>query len=240
MFSHPNLVSSTLTTCLELAAEKSSHTHIHILGRQDYLTTWQAMQTYTKQRHPKSPNQIWLLEHFPLYSAGTSSQRKDILTALDHPLHCVDRGGKITYHGPGQLMLYYLIDLRRNPDLRLKKLIQLLEQILLHILKEYHINAQTDPTARGIYYKKCKIGAIGLAVKNSSSMHGCALNVNTNLGAFNSINACGQNIQPTNIHTYEPECTQTILNTTCSAIHKYWPEPIINGTTTQQVENTYP
>lgn len=178
------------------------------LGLQDYQSTWQAMQDFTAQRHVDTPDQIWLVEHPPVYTQGLNGQPEHIQQSLgDIPLVQSDRGGQITYHAPGQLIVYTLIDLKRR-QLGVRALVSLLEQACIDQLAELGISAQSRKDAPGIYVNSQKIASLGLKIKRQCSYHGLALNVNMDLSPFQRITPCGlSGMQMTQVCLYNSEQT---------------------------------
>lgn len=160
------------------------------LGTVDYHTTWTAMQAFTNERTENSNDEIWLLEHQPVYTQGQNGQPEHLLNPGSIPVVQTDRGGQVTYHGPGQLMVYVLIDLKRK-KLNVRELVTLLEQSLIDLLAEYHIQAEAKRDAPGVYVGGAKIGSIGLRIRRGCSYHGIAFNVAMDLEPFTRINPCG-------------------------------------------------
>lgn len=160
------------------------------LGQQEYVPCWQKQRVFTEQRNEETVDEIWLLEHTPVFTQGQNGKPEHILNPGDIPIVQTDRGGQVTYHGPGQLMVYTLIDLRRK-KMNIRELVTALEQSMIDLLAEYHILAAADPKAPGVYIDGKKIGSIGLRVKKGCSYHGIALNVALNLEPFTRINPCG-------------------------------------------------
>ena len=178
-----------------------SNTSIHSrwLGRQDYTPTWQAMREFTHTRTATTPDEFWLLEHPPVYTLGQAGRPEHILAAGDIPIVYSDRGGQVTYHGPGQLILYCLLDLRRQ-RLGIKALVSLLEQTVIDTLASVGIAAYADPKAPGVYVAGRKLAALGLRVSHGCSYHGLALNVANDLTPFAGINPCGYaGLRPTSL-----------------------------------------
>jgi lipoyl(octanoyl) transferase len=163
---------------------------IRQLGRTDYAETWRAMQAFTVQRGADTPDELWLTEHPPVYTQGLN--RKDIRPPSrdDIPLVLTDRGGKITYHGPGQIVLYLLLDLKRS-GLTVRQLVNRMEGAVVAMLAEYGIAAQGRPDAPGVYVNDCKIASLGLRLKNGCCYHGLSLNVDMDLSPFHAIDPCG-------------------------------------------------
>lgn len=166
--------------------------HIRQLGLQTYSKVWEDMLHFTRHRTPETPDEFWCVEHFPVYTQGQAGRSEHLLPERtpDVPLVQSDRGGQITYHAPGQLVLYTLVDLKRQA-LTIKDLICNLEQSLLQCLQALGLKGRTEPHAPGVYVGKDKIASLGLRVKQGCSYHGLALNVNLDLSPFNGINPCG-------------------------------------------------
>lgn len=160
------------------------------LGRRDYEPTWRAMQSFTDAREPSAPDELWLLEHPPVFTQGQAGRAEHVLNPGDIPVIQIDRGGQITYHGPGQLVAYLLLDLRRA-GLGVKGLVRLLEQSVVDLLAGYGIKAHARLQAPGVYVGDAKIAAVGLRVRHGCSYHGLALNVDMDLEPFSRINPCG-------------------------------------------------
>lgn len=164
--------------------------HIRRLGVTDFESTWHAMQQFTATRNTETPDEIWLTEHFPVYTLGLN--RKEVhLPNLPHiPLVMTDRGGKITYHGPGQLIVYVLLDMQRY-QLDVRKLVTLLEQTVVELLAKEGIEAIAKSDAPGVYVADAKIASLGLRIKNNCCYHGLSLNINMDLSPFQHIDPCG-------------------------------------------------
>ena len=162
------------------------------LGLQPYLTLWQQMKDFTTQRNEETIDELWLLEHSPVYTQGQAGKAEHIRQHNDIPIIQSDRGGQITYHGPGQIIGYVLMDIRRK-NLGIRTLVQQIEQLLIAVLDNYKIKATVHPGAPGVYVDDKKIASIGLRVKQGCTYHGFALNVNMDLTPFNDINPCGFN-----------------------------------------------
>lgn len=160
------------------------------LGLTDYEPTWQAMQAFTAQRCADTPDELWLTEHPPVYTLGLN--RKEVRRPWrdDIPLVLTDRGGKITYHGPGQIVLYLLLDLKRR-DWSVRQLVDRMEGAIIALLDAYGIAAEGRPDAPGVYVGDRKIASLGLRLKNGCCYHGLALNVDMDLSPFNAIDPCG-------------------------------------------------
>lgn len=160
------------------------------LGRVAYLPTWQAMQRFTDERGPDTPDEIWALEHEPVFTLGMNGDPAHVLAAGDIPVVKVDRGGQVTYHGPGQVVVYPLIDLRRAA-LGVRDLVTALEQSVIECVSKYGVSATTRPKAPGVYVDGAKLASVGIRVRRGASYHGIALNVDMNLEPFQRINPCG-------------------------------------------------
>ncbi len=160
------------------------------LGICDYQDTWQAMRAFTDCRCTTSSDELWLLEHPPIFTLGQAGRREHILDAGDIPVLQVDRGGQVTYHGPGQLIAYVLLDLDRA-RLGIKALVNRLEAAVIDLLTDLGITAEARPGAPGVYVQGAKIASLGLRVRHHCSYHGLALNLDLDLTPFSRINPCG-------------------------------------------------
>lgn len=163
---------------------------IRHLGITDFEETWHAMQQFTASRTAETPDELWLTEHHPVYTLGLN--RKNVRLPNDQtiPIILTDRGGKITYHGPGQLILYVLLDLNRH-HLNVRKLVSMLENIVIGLLAEHGLNAIAKSDAPGVYLGEEKIASLGLRIKNDCCYHGLSLNINMDLKPFEAIDPCG-------------------------------------------------
>lgn len=160
------------------------------LGLVDYLPTWRAMQAFTAARAPDTPDEIWLLQHPPVFTLGQAGKHEHLLTDIGVPLVAIDRGGQITYHGPGQVVAYILVDLKRR-GYGVKELVRRLEQAVIDVLAAHAVRAERLPGAPGVYVGGAKIAALGLRIKGGCSYHGLSLNVAMDLSPFAAINPCG-------------------------------------------------
>jgi lipoyl(octanoyl) transferase len=160
------------------------------LGHSEYTPTWQAMKDFTDQRNENTLDEIWLVEHPPVFTLGLNSKPEHILDAGDIPVVKIDRGGQVTYHGPGQLIAYLLVDLKRR-KLGIRSMVEKIEQAIINLLAEYSIDAVGRRDAPGVYVGDRKIAALGLRVRRSCSYHGLALNVDMDISPFTRINPCG-------------------------------------------------
>jgi lipoyl(octanoyl) transferase len=165
------------------------------LGLVDYEPTWRAMQAFTMARGEATPDEIWLLQHPPVFTLGQAGKTEHLLHATDIPLVKIDRGGQITYHAPGQIVAYLLIDLRRR-SYKVREMVRLMEQAVIALLADHGIHGERLAGAPGIYVGGAKIAALGLRVKNGCSYHGLALNVDMDLAPYAAINPCGYQGMP--------------------------------------------
>jgi lipoyl(octanoyl) transferase len=159
-------------------------------GLLDYLPTWQAMQRFTNGRGPETGDELWLLEHAPVFTQGQAGKAEHVLFPGDIPVVQVDRGGQVTYHGPGQLVGYLLLDVRRL-GIGVRELVSRIERSLIELLAGYEVEAYAKPDAPGVYVGEMKIASLGLRIRNGCSFHGLALNVDMDLAPFRRINPCG-------------------------------------------------
>ena len=160
------------------------------LGCVDYEPTWHAMQHFTQSRDADSADEIWLLEHPRVFTQGQAGKAEHVLAAGDIPVVQVDRGGQVTYHGPGQLIAYILVDVRRAGQ-GVRDLVSAIENSLIDLLSQYEVSAQARPDAPGVYVGEKKIASLGLRIRRGCSFHGLALNVDMDLQPFQRINPCG-------------------------------------------------
>jgi lipoic acid synthetase len=172
------------------ASKRSAAAEIHWLGRLPYEPTWRAMQRYTDERGADTLDQIWLLEHDPVFTLGMNADASHMLTPGEIPVVQIDRGGQVTYHGPGQLVIYPLIDLRRA-GLGVRDLVSALEQSVIEYVARFGIQAQSRADAPGVYVEGRKLASVGLRIRRGASYHGLALNVGMDLEPFRRINPCG-------------------------------------------------
>ena len=160
------------------------------LGLQDYEQTFTAMRDFTDQRHAATSDELWIVEHPPVYTLGLNGKKEHLLDTGDIPVVATDRGGQITYHGPGQLVIYVLLDLKRL-NIGIRKVVTALEQAMIETLSQYGIKAHAKPEAPGVYVDRKKIGSVGLRVRKGSCYHGLSLNNRLDLQPFSGINPCG-------------------------------------------------
>lgn len=160
------------------------------LGTQDYIPIWNEMQSFTDNRDKDTPDEIWLVEHNPVFTQGQAGKEEHILAPGDIPIVKVDRGGQVTYHGPGQQMMYILLDIRRLKT-GVRELVTALEQCIVNTLKKDGIEAYPKADAPGVYVNEQKVCSVGLRIRKGCSFHGLAFNVNMDLSPFQRINPCG-------------------------------------------------
>lgn len=163
---------------------------ISTLGLTDYTLVWQAMQSFTTTRTANTPDELWVLQHKPVFTQGQAGKPEHILDAHGIPVIQSDRGGQVTYHGPGQLVIYFLLDVRRR-GFGVRALVDLIEQSLLAVLASYDVDAHLRKGAPGVYVGDSKIAALGLRVRKGGSLHGLSFNIDMDLTPFSYINPCG-------------------------------------------------
>ncbi|WP_035557241.1 lipoyl(octanoyl) transferase LipB [Halomonas sp. KO116] len=167
---------------------------LHSLGRQPYLPVWEAMRALTDTRDANTPDQFWLVEHDPVFTQGQAGKPEHLLLPGDIPVVHTDRGGQVTYHGPGQVVLYPLLDVRRG-KIGVRDLVTALENAVIDVLSSYGVSARARPDAPGVYVMtaagEAKIASLGLRIRRGASFHGVALNVDGDLAPFLRINPCG-------------------------------------------------
>ena len=160
------------------------------LGLREYEPSWRAMQRFTDERGPQTPDEVWLLEHPPVFTLGMNASAAHVLAPGDIPVVQIDRGGQVTYHGPGQLVVYPLVDLRRAA-LGVRDLVTALEQSVIDYTATFGIVAECRRGAPGVYVEGKKLASVGIRVRRGASYHGIAMNVVNDLEPFNRINPCG-------------------------------------------------
>jgi lipoyl(octanoyl) transferase len=163
---------------------------VRSLGLAPYEPTWRAMQRFTDERDESTPDEIWLVEHPPVFTLGLNASREHLLAPGDIPVVQIDRGGQVTYHGPGQLVIYPLLNLRRN-RLGVRDLVTALETAIIAYSAELGIAAESSRAAPGVYVQGAKLASVGLRIRRGASYHGAALNVCNDLEPFQRINVCG-------------------------------------------------
>ncbi|HIM54739.1 MAG TPA: lipoyl(octanoyl) transferase LipB [Gammaproteobacteria bacterium] len=191
------------------------------LGLQDYTQTWNAMKSFTQARDIETEDELWVVEHPSVFTQGISGKDEHVLINSEIPIVRTDRGGQITYHGPGQLIVYCLIDLKRL-GVGVKKMVSLIELSIMDLLAKHQIESHIKTGAPGVYVDGAKIAALGLKVKNGRTYHGLSLNVAMELSAFAQINPCGyQGLKVTqmcdltdniNLESIANELTQILSN----------------------------
>mgnify|MGYP001813415489 CR=1 FL=1 len=172
------------------------------LGLMDYEPVWHAMQDFTDQRNEETPDELWLVEHPPVFTQGQAGLAEHILAPGDIPVIQVDRGGQVTYHGPGQIVAYPLIDIARM-GLGVRSLVRGIEQVIVDVLSSYGVDGQPVEGAPGVYVDGVKIASLGLRIRRGKSFHGLAFNVDMDLEPFQRINPCGyQGLKVTNLAAF--------------------------------------
>lgn len=160
------------------------------LGRRDYEPVWREMQKFTDERGPDTIDELWLVEHPPVFTQGLAGKAEHVLAAGDIPVIQVDRGGQVTYHGPGQIVAYPMINLRRH-GIGVKSLVHGIEQAIIDTVGLYGITAERKDNAPGVYVNGAKIASLGLRIRKACSFHGLAFNIDMDLEPFQRINPCG-------------------------------------------------
>ncbi|ODQ00939.1 MULTISPECIES: lipoyl(octanoyl) transferase LipB [Salinivibrio] len=163
---------------------------VRYLGRRPYPQTWQQMRDFTDSRDAHTCDEVWLVEHDPVFTQGQAGKPEHVLVPGDIPVVQSDRGGQVTYHGPGQLVVYFLIDLKRK-KVGVRELVSHIENLVVATLAHYGVTAYARPDAPGVYVDSAKICSLGLRIRRGCSFHGLALNINMDLSPFQRINPCG-------------------------------------------------
>jgi len=172
---------------------------VRSLGRRDYEPLWRDMQKFTDERDAETADELWFTEHQPVFTLGLNANREHLLTPGDIPVVQVDRGGQVTFHGPGQLMIYPLIDLKRA-RIGVRDLVTALEQCIIDLLAELGIDSIARKDAPGVYVDHKKVASVGLRIRRGASFHGMALNIDVDLEPFARINPCGfSDLEVTNL-----------------------------------------
>ena len=180
------------------------------LGLMEYEPVWRAMQTFTDQRNENTPDELWMVEHPPVFTQGQAGRAEHILAPGDIPVIQVDRGGQVTYHGPGQIVAYPLIDIKRL-HMGIRELVTGIEQAVIEVLQTYSIDAQLKAGAPGVYIDGVKIAALGLRIRRGKSFHGLSFNINMDLEPFQRINPCGfQGLQVTHLSAFTEVSKQDV------------------------------
>ena len=180
------------------------------LGRREYLPVWREMQSFTTARVPNTVDELWFVEHPPVFTLGVGGKEHHLLDPHNVPVIRSNRGGQVTYHGPGQIVTYTLFDIRRK-GMGIRNLVSLLENVVIELLKQLNIEAHTQKGAPGVYVNDSKIAALGLRISHGFSYHGFALNVGMDLTPFEWINPCGyQGLKVTQLR--DLGVTESIVN----------------------------
>jgi lipoyl(octanoyl) transferase len=183
-------VSETAVAVSETAVAVSDAPVVKLLGLMPYEPTWRAMQRFTDERTSTTADEIWMVEHPPVFTLGMNGSREHVLAPGDIPVIDIDRGGQVTYHGPGQLVVYPLIDIRRH-GLGVRQLVVALENAIIAYVGELGVEAVGSRDAPGVYVGGAKLASIGLRIRRGASYHGAALNVSLDMEPFQRINVCG-------------------------------------------------
>ncbi len=180
----------------------TSELFVRRLGLMEYQPVWRAMQAFTDRRDAGTPDELWLLEHPPVFTQGQAGRAEHLLAPGDIPVIQVDRGGQVTYHGPGQIVAYPLIDIGRL-QMGVRALVCGIEQAIIDVLKSYAVDAKPIAGAPGVYVDGVKIASLGLRIRRGKSLHGLAFNINMDLEPFQRINPCGyKGLQVTNLSAF--------------------------------------
>ena len=163
---------------------------VRYLGTTGYQDTWERMKAFTRDRDADAEDELWVTEHPPVYTQGLNGRAEHVLDAGDIPVLQVDRGGQVTYHGPGQLVIYCLLDLNRL-GLGVKALVAAIERSVIELLAKHRVRAETQSGAPGVYVADAKVAALGLRIRKGCCYHGLSLNVDMDLAPFSRINPCG-------------------------------------------------
>lgn len=181
-----------------------------MLGQVDYAQTYKAMRLFTDSRLTTTPDELWALEHPPVFTQGQAGKAEHVLAPGDIPVVQTDRGGQVTYHGPGQLVIYLLVDLKRR-QLGVRQMVTLIEDAIIALLaSEFDLQARADPKAPGVYVDGRKVAALGLRVRKGCTFHGLSLNIDCDLEPFARINPCGY--QGLTVTSLQQECAGMSLD----------------------------
>jgi len=193
-----------LETCSATATSGGEELGVRRLGRADYLPVWHAMQQFTDARTEQTPDELWLVEHPSVFTQGQAGKSEHVLAPGDIPVVQVDRGGQVTYHGPGQIVAYPLVDLRRL-RIGVRDLVCRIEEAIIQVLASYGVKGERIAGAPGIYVGGAKIAALGLRVRRGCAFHGLAFNIDMDLEPFGRINPCGfQGLEVTQLVSFTP------------------------------------
>ncbi len=198
------------------------------LGLQPYKSTWQAMKNFTLERSEQTPDEIWLVQHPAVFTQGLNGKPEHILqSSLNIPIIQTDRGGQVTFHGPGQLIAYILIDLKRA-KIGVRELIHALENIIIQLLSNYKIDSEAKKEAPGVYVNQQKIASLGLKIRKHHTYHGLSLNINMDLAPFKLINPCGlKNMQMTQVkHHIKDIDFDQVKNKLTELLIQYFKKPL--------------
>lgn len=179
-----------MDTAQAVSINNNSRPEVKQIGMVNYLVAWQAMKDFTNTRTNHTRDEIWIVQHPPVYTLGIAGKPEHLLHRNGIEVIKTDRGGQITYHGPGQLVAYLLLDMRRL-KLGVRELVRRMENAVIDLLKDYHIDAIGRVDAPGVYVANAKIAALGLKIKHGFCYHGIALNIDMDLAPFSTINPCG-------------------------------------------------
>jgi lipoyl(octanoyl) transferase len=214
---------SQLDSIADAAVPMTGPVIVRELGLQDYLPVYRCMQRFTDCRQRGENDEIWVLQHHPVYTLGMNGKPEHVLDAGSIPLQRVDRGGQVTYHGPGQLIVYLLLDLRRNA-LGIRGLVSLLEDSVIELVARWGVESRARAEAPGVYVAGRKIASLGLRIRRGYSYHGLALNVDMDLEPFRRINPCGYpGLEVTQLCTLAPaatldQCADRLLRVLCGRL----------------------
>lgn len=189
------------------------------LGLTEYVPVWESMKQFTEERGAETGDELWITEHYPVYTQGLNGRREHVLNPGDIPVIQVDRGGQVTYHGPGQLVIYCLLDLTRL-GLGIRQLVTDIEQAIIHLLNRFDIDAYAQQEAPGVYVGEAKIAALGLRVRKGSCYHGLSLNLDMDLNPFSGIDPCGyRDLEVTQLSEFvEDFSIEQVQNQLCSLL----------------------
>lgn len=202
-------VSIKRTNAASLADNDKQSTGLRVrdLGLQEYVPVWQAMQRFTDQRHSDSADEIWLVEHHPVFTQGQAGKPEHILMPGQIPIVQSDRGGQATYHGPGQQMVYLLLDIERL-GMGARELVRRMEQAIIDTIDEWGLHAHRRDNMPGVYVDNAKIASLGLRIRQGRTYHGLSFNVDMDLEPFERINPCGfQGLSMTQLRQHRPDAT---------------------------------
>ncbi len=194
---------------------------IRDLGMTEYQPVWQAMQDFTRQRDADTQDELWLTQHFPVYTQGLNGRSEHLLATSGIPVLQSDRGGQVTYHGPGQLVVYCLLDLNRL-GLGVRALVTSIEQAIIQLLAGYRVEAHARKEAPGVYIGSAKVAALGLRIRKGYSYHGLSLNLDMDMSPFAGINPCGfKGLEVTQLSDHVAHCPiQQIKSELCAELIK--------------------